>query len=85
MSLLLGYLASLVSTFLLAVAIFSAVMSLTVQNTHQKHQYLYKVANKDLASKHRDRPTVARSTNGKSMAMTADAAQSRVLDLTNVQ
>jgi len=87
MSLLLGYLASLVSTFVLAAATLIAVMSFTGTNTHQRHQYLsqYKFLNKEISNKHRDHLTGARRTKDKSMTITADAAPSRMPDLTKAQ
>jgi hypothetical protein len=87
MSLLLGYLASLFSTFVLAAATLGAVMSFTATNTHQRHQYSsqHKFLNKDISSKHRDHLTVARRTKDKSMAITADAATVRLSDLTKAQ
>ena len=77
MALLLGYVVSLVSTFILAVAFLCAMANWTGTSTHQGHQYAaqHKISNKESLSKHHEHRIAQRVEKKGSGAMTADAAE----------
>jgi hypothetical protein len=77
MTLLLGYVVSLVSTFVVAAAFVCAVASVAGTSTHQKHQYAsqHKILSKENLGKHHERRMAQREAKDGSVAFTADAAQ----------
>jgi hypothetical protein len=76
MGIFLGYVASLVSTFILAAGILGAVTSFIDTDMHRKIEYVpqHKLSSKHISSRHRDHRIVARGTKDKSKVVTADAA-----------
>jgi hypothetical protein len=80
MSLLLGYLASLLSTFVITAMALTAFLSFTGANTHQRYQRLSSEHTLLVPNKRGDHLRAARGTKAK--AVTADVASLRVVDLT---
>jgi hypothetical protein len=80
MSLLLGYLASLILTFVVIAMTLTAFLSFTGANTHPRSQRLSSEHNSVLSNKRGDHLRAARGT--KARAVIADAASLSVVDLT---
>jgi hypothetical protein len=83
MSLLLGYLASLILTFVVTAMTLTAFLSFTGANTHPRYQRLSSEHNSVLSNKRGDHLRAARGT--KARAVIADAASLSVVDLTKVE
>jgi hypothetical protein len=81
MSLLLGYLASLILTFVVTAMALTAFLSFTSANTHPRYQRLLSEHNFVLSNKRGDHLGVARGT--KARAVIADAAS--LVDPTKVE
>ena len=82
MRILLGYVASLILTFVVTAMTLTAFLSFTGANTHPRFQRLSSEHNIELSNKRRDHRRVARGTKAKPVI--ADAASLRVVDLTKV-
>jgi hypothetical protein len=82
MMLLLGYLASLLSTFVISAMVLSGILSVTTTNKSKGHPYLSQVAqvSKHEPNKHRANSRVARATaKDKSTSVVADAGRLPVM------
>jgi hypothetical protein len=77
MALLLGYVVSLVSTFILTVTFLCAIANWTTTSTHQGHQYAaqHRISSKESLSKHHERRIARQGEKKGSGAMTGDAAE----------
>jgi hypothetical protein len=78
MIILLGYLASLFSTFVISAAVLSAILAVTTTNKVSGHPYRSYVAqlSKHVFNKHRGSSNVASATaKDKSMSVVADAGR----------
>ena len=82
MRILLGYLASLIVTFVVTAMTLTAFLSFTGANTHPRFQRLSSEHNFVLSNKRGDHLRAARGTKAKPVI--ADAAALRVVDLTKV-
>ena len=78
MILLLGYLAGLLSTFVVSAAMFSVILTVTTTNKASGHPYRSHIAqlSKQEPNKHRGNSRVARATaKDKSTSVVADAGR----------
>ena len=82
MSILLGYLASLILTFVVSAMTLTAFLSFTGANTHPRFQRLLSEHNFVVSNKRDDHLRAARGTKAKTVI--ADAASLRVVDLTKI-
>ena len=83
MGLLLGYLTSLISTFVITAMTFYTFLSFTGANTHQRQQNTSSYNRSSISNKRGDHLLVARAK--KPMAVMADAGSRRLVDLSKVE